>query len=74
MQKYTKYVIKEISKEIFSGKIDIKPYYMNKKTSCEYCEYKSICNFDPKFKDNNYRYIKNYSKDYIMEEILKSNN
>lgn len=74
LQKYTKYVIKEISKEIFSGKIDIKPYYMNKKTSCEYCEYKSICNFDPKFKDNNYRYIKNYSKDYIMEEILKSNN
>lgn len=71
LQKYTKYVITEIAKEIFSGKIDIKPYYMNKKTPCEYCEYKSICNFDPKFKDNNYRYIKNYSKEYVIEEILK---
>lgn len=71
LQKYTKHVIKEISKEIFSGKIDIKPFYMNKKTPCEYCEYKAICNFDPKFRDNNYRYIKNYSKDYVMEEILK---
>lgn len=71
LQKYTKHIIKEISKEIFSGKIDIKPFYMNKKTPCEYCEYKSICNFDPKFKDNNYNYIKNYSKDYIMDEILK---
>ncbi len=71
LQKYTKHIIKEISKEIFSGKIDIKPFYMNKKTPCENCEYKSICNFDPKFKDNNYNYIKNYSKDYIMDEILK---
>lgn len=71
LQKYTKHVIKEISKEIFSGNIDIKPYYMNKKTPCEYCAYKAICNFDPKFKDNSYRYIKNYSKDYVIEEILK---
>lgn len=74
LQKYTKHVIKEISKEIFSGKVDIKPFYMNKKTPCEYCEYKSICNFDSKFKDNDYRYIKNYSKDFVMEEILKREN
>ncbi len=71
LQKYTKYIIKEISKEIFSGNVDIKPYYMNKKTPCEYCEYKSICNFDPKLKGNDYRYIRNVSKDYVMEEILK---
>lgn len=74
LQKYTKYVIKEISKEIFSGKVDIKPFYMNKKTPCEYCEYKSICNFDSKFKDNDYKYVKNYSKDFIVEEILKREN
>lgn len=74
LQKYTKYVIKEISKEIFSGKVDIKPFYMNKKTPCEYCEYKSICNFDSKFKDNDYKYIKNYSKDFVVEEILKREN
>lgn len=70
LQKYTRQIIKEISKEIFSGRVDIKPFYMNKKTPCEYCEYKSICNFDVKFKDNSYRYIKNYSKEYVMEEIL----
>ncbi len=69
LQKYTKNIISQISKEIFSGNIDIKPYYMKKKTPCEYCEYKSICNFNPKFKNNDYRYIKNMSKEYILEEI-----
>ncbi len=69
LQKYIKNIISQISKEIFSGSIDIKPYYMNKKSPCDYCEYKSICNFNPKFKGNDYRYIKNMSKEYILDEI-----
>lgn len=72
LQKYTKHIISEISREIFSGSIDIKPFYMNKKTPCEYCEYKSICNFDSKFKGNDYRYIKNMSKDYVLDSIKES--
>ena len=69
LQKYTKHIIKEISKDIFSGDINIQPFYMNKKTPCEYCSYKTICNFDRKLEGNDYRYIKNLSKDYVLEEI-----
>lgn len=74
LQKYTKHIISEISKEIFSGNIDIKPFYMNKKTPCEYCEYKSICNFNPKFEKNEYRYIQNKTKDEILDEIKEKDN
>lgn len=69
LQKYTKHIISEISNEIFSGNIDIKPFYMNKKTQCDYCEYKSICNFNPKFKGNNYKYISNLTKEEVLESI-----
>ncbi len=71
LQKYTKSIISQISTEIFDGNIDIKPFYMNKKTPCEYCEYKSICNFNPKFKNNDYRYIPNMDKERVLEEISK---
>ena len=74
LQKYTKHIISEISKEIFSGSINIKPFYMNKKTPCEYCEYKAICNFDSKLKGNDYRYIRNMSKDYVLQEIMNQEN
>ena len=73
LQKYTKHIISEISKEIFSGNIDIKPYYMSKKTPCEYCQYKTICNFDPKLENNTYRYIKNLSNEEILSDICKNN-
>ena len=65
------FLIKQISKEILSGKIDIKPYNKNGETPCKYCQYKSICGFKSKNKDNCYNYISKKSKDDI---ILKMKN
>ena len=43
LKKQVKQIIKDISKEILIGKIDIDPYNYNQRTGCDYCEYKSIC-------------------------------
>ena len=73
LQKYTKKIIKQISKEILSGNIDIKPYYKIKggKTPCDYCSYKTICNFNSGICKNSYYYIGNVNKEAILEEIGK---
>ena len=71
LQKYIYQTIKEIGKEIFNGKIDLKPYYKNGKTPCEYCEYKSICTFDPRRKENTYQYINKLTKDDIIRKMKK---
>lgn len=46
LQEHTNKMLKQISKEILDGNIEIKPYYNNKtkKSACEYCPYKPICN------------------------------
>lgn len=72
LQKYIIKTIKDISKDILSGKIDIKPYYKDKKTPCEYCEYKSICQFDKNKFGNEYSYIQKYKKEDIWENIENS--
>ena len=71
LQKYTNRLIKQISSEIFSGNIDINPYYntKNKRTPCEYCSYKSICNFNTSDCKNRYNYINNLQKETILEMI-----
>ncbi len=71
LQKYTKKIIKQISKEMLDGRIDLKPYYTisGKLTPCRYCKYKSICQFNPKFKGNDYKYIQNKPKQEILDEI-----
>ena len=71
LQKTVNKVIKQIAKEILEGNIEIKPSY-SKKTkvdACKYCEYKSICGFDPNI--NNYSYIENKIKEEVLERITK---
>ncbi len=57
LQEEVNQVIKEISKEILNGKIDIKPFKYKTSTGCDYCQYKSICMFNPNIKENTYNYI-----------------
>jgi len=71
LQKQVNKTIKQIAKEMLSGNINIKPYYSTKtkKTPCEYCKYKSICNFDESECKGQYRYIPNYDKNVVLDSI-----
>ena len=69
LQDYIYKTIKDIAKEILKGRIDLKPYNKAGKTPCEYCEYKAICGFNPRMKDNKYNYIGKETKDEIIEKM-----
>ena len=69
LQDYIYKTIKEISKEILKGNINIKPYNKKGKTPCENCSYKSICGFDDKIQRNCYNYIDIKTKDDIIRKI-----
>ena len=69
LQQYINKIVKQISKEILSGNIDLKPYNKKGKTPCEYCEYKSICGFNTRLCKNDYNYIDKKSKDEILNKM-----
>lgn len=71
MQNYSNKLIKQISKQILNGDISIKPYYdeKSKSTPCQYCKYKSICQFDPKLKNNDYRFVSKMKKQEVLDSL-----
>ena len=69
LQKYMYIVIKQISKEILGGNIDLKPFDKDKKTPCKYCDYKSICAFNMGGCENKYNYIDKKRKEEILSKI-----
>lgn len=69
LQVYSVKLLKQISKEIMSGNIDIRPYYIKGVTPCTYCKYRSICNFDSKNEENNYRFIPQLKEKDILDKI-----
>ena len=69
LQKYIIKTIKEISKEILKGRIELKPYNKKGKTPCEYCSYKSICGFDTRRSKNTYKFIDKKSNDDVIKKM-----
>ena len=69
LQKYINKTIKEIANEIFSGNMELKPYYKNKKTPCEYCAYKNMCGFNYGVIKKNYKFVDKLNKDEFMKKI-----
>ncbi len=69
LQDYIPVIIKQIANEMLSGNIELKPYNKGGRTQCEYCEYKPICGFDTRFKDNKYRYIDKLPTDMVIQKM-----
>lgn len=70
LQKYINKTLKQISKEILSGKIDIKPAYrVNKPTPCSYCSYNPICGFNSGICKRKYNYIEKLTKEEVLNLI-----
>lgn len=67
MSSYVSKKIKQLGEEILKGNIGVNPYRKKEGTACDYCEFKEICGFDPKMEPENYRRLKDLSR----EEVLK---
>lgn len=62
-------LIKEIGEEILKGNVKIEPFKKGKRTSCKYCQYTSICQFDNSFYENQYRNVKELTNKEVLEKI-----
>ncbi len=71
LRNYTRKSITDSMEEVTSGKIDINPVLYRKKAPCQYCEFHSICKFDPNLRENQYREISKVGDSLeIIEKIV----
>jgi len=68
------HTVAHLAQEIIRGNAAIEPYRRDKDSACTYCPYHSICQFDPLFEGNQYRYIPDYSPAQVMGLIRKEVN
>jgi len=63
--------IKRLAMEILEGQTEIKPIKEKNHTACDYCDYKAICQFDLKFKDNSFKNIRSMEKEDVLEKVRR---
>lgn len=58
-----------LTEQVRGGAAQANPYEMGQQTGCDYCEYRNICGFDEQIPGYEYRKLKKYSKDEVLEKI-----
>jgi ATP-dependent helicase/nuclease subunit B len=54
LQQAVDQLVGRLCQDLADGKIDIRPKYIGQRKACDYCPYKSICNFELSFDGNEY--------------------
>jgi ATP-dependent helicase/nuclease subunit B len=57
LRNYVKRLLKGMCTEMLTGNVSIKPYKKKKVTSCQFCSYSAVCQFDPAQKENNFKLL-----------------
>ena len=55
LRKYVKKLLKGLCEEILKGNVAIKPYKKKGITSCKYCSFSAVCQFDTAREENTFR-------------------
>ena len=63
---FVNHKIRQFGKEILSGNIELSPCEMGTGTSCTYCAYKDVCEFDEKIPGYETRILKKLEGDEVM--------
>ncbi len=69
MRKYIRSLLKNIGNEIVKGNVDIKPCKKKGITSCTYCGFLSICQFDTARKENSFKLLYDKPNDEVWDLI-----
>ena len=74
LEKLCKFTVSKVSAElekVFKGEIMINPYSSGGSTSCDYCPYFSICQFDGGKNGTRYRSLRNFKKEDFFTYVEK---
>ena len=69
LNKYVRNLYESSGNAIASGTVDISPYKLKKKTPCEFCSFRSVCQFDQSLEDNQYRILSPQKSDDVLARI-----
>ncbi len=73
LRSFVKQILKDMCSELMKGNVPISPYKKKKLTSCSYCNYSSVCQFDQTQKDNSFRMLHDRDDDHIWK-LMDGNN
>ncbi|MBM7541488.1 helicase-exonuclease AddAB subunit AddB [Amphibacillus cookii] len=71
LQNYVRQLITQAGLAITEGEVALNPYQQAQKTACEFCAFKSVCQFDASLPNHHYRKLLDVKDEMIIKKIIE---
>ncbi|MYL51193.1 helicase-exonuclease AddAB subunit AddB [Halobacillus litoralis] len=71
LKQYIRGLMTEAGTRITDGAVDLNPFQKNQQVACEFCSYRSVCQFDPTLEEHNYRKLQDMKDEDVLERLTK---
>ncbi|WP_062512870.1 helicase-exonuclease AddAB subunit AddB [Halobacillus sp. KGW1] len=71
LKNYIRELMVEAGTKITDGRVDLDPFQKNQQVACEFCSYRSVCQFDPSMEEHQYRKLQDMKDDDVLERLRK---
>lgn len=68
LRQHVRTIFQQAGLQIIDGVVDIAPYKRKNETACQYCEFRTFCQFDESIEQDRYRILKNKKMEQMKEE------
>jgi ATP-dependent helicase/nuclease subunit B len=65
LRKYVRKLLKDLCSEMMEGNVSINPYKKKGTTSCKYCSFLPVCQFDTTNKENSFKFLNDKKDDEV---------
>ncbi|TDL35360.1 helicase-exonuclease AddAB subunit AddB [Jeotgalibacillus sp. S-D1] len=69
MRNHTRELFQSSGDRIMTGDVKIDPYEFKKRTPCQFCSYRPVCQFDPALEDNQYRQLQTKNPEDLLMSL-----
>ncbi len=69
MRHFVRHKYKEAGNKILNGEVTINPYHLKEVTPCNFCPFRSVCQFDPGSQSDKYRYLSSEKPEVMIQKM-----
>lgn len=69
MRQHVRKLYEASGNRIISGETDIAPYKLKDRTPCQFCSYRSVCQFDQSLEENEYRVLPTAKPEDLLRKV-----
>ncbi|MCP3026725.1 helicase-exonuclease AddAB subunit AddB [Halobacillus sp. A5] len=71
LRNYIRGLMEDAGQRVTEGEVVLNPFLKEDQAACDYCSFRSVCQFDPSLEDHQFRKLKHLSEDDVIQQMTQ---